>query len=65
MAFPMGGKIYRLTMGAGEPLSKFGTVTNPAQGIASGECPGALTEMLDTLSGAEMGPVASALRDHR
>lgn len=58
---PWRGKIYRLTMGAGGATAKFGTVTNPAQwGISSGSAR-VPTEMLDTfLSGAEMGPVATA-----
>jgi type IV pilus assembly protein PilY1 len=58
---PWRGKIYRLTMGAGGATEKFGTVTSPTQwGISSGSAR-VPTEMLDTfLSGAEMGPVATA-----
>jgi type IV pilus assembly protein PilY1 len=60
-ALPWRGKIYRLTMGAGGATAKFGTVTSPTQwGISSGSAR-VPTEMLDTfLSGAEMGPVATA-----
>lgn len=60
-ALPWRGKIYRLTMGAGGATAKFGTVTSPTQwGISSGSTR-VPTEMLDTfLSGAEMGPVATA-----
>jgi len=60
-ALPWRGKIYRLTMGAGGATAKFGTVTSPTQwGIASGSAR-VPTEMLDTfVSGAEMGPVATA-----